>query len=227
MRDQTILYLSQTRFFAALEYEQLKDIAGQMRDQHYRKGERIFARGDRGDQVFLILDGRVKFSVLNSEGRELTFSHSLAGELFGEIAVLDGSPRSANAVAISDTHVKSLSRSRFKTLQQSYPVISSAIIDLLCERMRWLSDHIEGVSLLSIDIRLARFLLLEVERQENVDNKIVLEITQTELAMLLGASRPKVNVALSALEASGAIRRDGGVMYFDKNLLEQAGGSLG
>ena len=223
MCDQIIQYLSQTRFFGALERNQLEEIAAQMRDHRYRKGELIFSRGDQGDQVFLIMTGRVRFSVLNSEGRELTFSHSIDGELFGEIAVLDGSPRSANAVAISDTHVKSLSRSRFKVLQQSFPVISSSIIELLCERMRGLSDHIEGISLFSIDIRLARFLLLEIERQENPDNKIELEITQTELAMLLGASRPKVNVALSALEASGAIRREGATMHCDKALLEQAG----
>ncbi|MDB4224086.1 Crp/Fnr family transcriptional regulator [Granulosicoccus sp.] len=223
MCEQIIHYLSQTRFFAALEKDQLKEVAAQMRDQHYRKGELIFSRGDQGDQVFLIMKGRVRFSVLNSEGRELTFSHSVDGELFGEIAVLDGSPRSANAVAINDTHVKSLSRSRFKTLQQSFPVLSSSIIELLCERMRVLSDHTEGISLFSINIRLARFLLLEIERKDNIDSKIELEITQAELAMLLGASRPKVNVALSALEASGAITREGSSIRWDKALLEQAG----
>ena len=215
MCEQIIHYLSQTRFFAALEKDQLKEVVAQMRDQHYRKGELIFSRGDQGDQVFLIMKGRVRFSVLNSEGRELTFSHSVDGELFGEIAVLDGSPRSANAVAINDTHVKSLSRSRFKTLQQSFPVLSSSIIELLCERMRVLSDHTEGISLFSINIRLARFLLLEIERKDNIDSKIELEITQAELAMLLGASRPKVNVALSALEASGAITREGSTIRWD------------
>lgn len=223
MSEKIVQYLSNTRFFAALEPYQIEKIAVLMRDQHFRKGELVFSRGDIGDQVYLIMKGRIKFSVLNSEGRELTFSHSIEGELFGEIAVLDSSTRSANAIAISDVHLMSLSRTRFKVIQQEYPAISSSIIDLLCERIRGLSDHIEGVSLFSIDIRLARFLLMEMEKQELTEGKIELDITQAELAMLLGASRPKVNVALSGLEAMGAIRREGSFIYCKKDLLEQAG----
>ena len=222
MPNKIVNHLSKTRFFTELDHEQLNDIASQMRDQRFRSGERIFARGDKGEHVYLVMDGRVRLSVINSDGRELTFSHAQIGELFGEIAVLDGSPRSANAMAISDTHLKSLSRSQFKAIQQTYPQISTSIIELLCERMRGLSNHAEGISLFSIEIRLARYMLSELERQANSDSRIVFDITQSELGLLLGASRPKINFALSALQDSGAIRRDGNTIHCDKTLLEQA-----
>ena len=101
-----------------------------MRDARYRAGQSIFERGDPGNVMYLVLEGRVRLSVSTAEGRELSFTHAVAGDIFGEIAALDRSPRSANASALTDVRMKSLRsfrpasayRRKSRSIQERYRI---------------------------------------------------------------------------------------------------------
>src|SRR5262249_32890079 len=204
--------LGRTRLFRSLDLPSRQAIAQEMRDVRYSAGQTIFARGDPGNTIYLVLEGRVRLSVSTAEGRELSFAHALAGDIFGEIAALDGSPRSANAGALTDVRMKSLAASALHRLIAAHPALSMSVIEFLCSRLRDVSDHLEDVALFSVERRLARFLLHESSRrgrQSGGAMRITLGMSQGELALLVGASRPKVNTALTMLEELGAITRQG------------------
>src|SRR5690554_2189391 len=101
--------LLNTKLFGKLDDASRLDVAKQMRETAFGAGQSIFARGDSGKEVYLVLDGRVRLSVLSSEGRELTFSHAGPGDVFGEIAALDGGLRTADATAVTPVKAMTLS----------------------------------------------------------------------------------------------------------------------
>jgi len=215
--------LSRTGLFGSISPSLCEAIAQEMRDARYRAGQSIFERGDPGNVIYLVLEGRVRLSVSTAEGRELSFAHALAGDIFGEIAALDGSPRSANAGALTDVRMKSLAAAALHRLIAAHPALSKSVIEFLCSRLRDVSDHLEDVALFSVERRLARFLLHEASRrgrQSAGAMRITLGMSQGELALLVGASRPKVNTALTMLEDLGAITRQGSEIICDLEALE-------
>ncbi len=176
----------------------------------YAGGETLFVRGDPADGVHWVVSGTVRLSILNQKGDELTFELARRGNVFGEIAALDVQTRSASAVAISDTETIFLAASRLHALIAKNPEIAIGVIRFLCHRIRKVSDHFESVSLFSLEARLANFLLNEA-RLRNSD-RFALGMTQSELAMLLGATRQRVNMAFRSLEDGGAIARKGNAL---------------
>ena len=209
--------LKKTKLFGGLDTEVLKQVGKQMRPINFGSGQLIFERGDEGKDIYLILSGRVRLSVLSSEGRELSFAHPGPGEIFGEMAVLDGGPRSAHATAVSKVEIMALSRSAFDQLLLSQPKLGRAVIEFLCALLRKADDQFESVALHRIEVRLARFLLTLVKEQHGAKPaprpSVTFGLSQSELALHLGASRPKVNAALMLLEEREAIvRNDGGIV---------------
>ena len=203
--------LGSTTLFGKIDEASRIEVARQMREASYGAGQAIFARGDTAKDVYLVLEGRVRLSVLSSEGRELTFSHAAEGDVFGEIAALDGGLRTADATAVNAVKAMTLSHTTLKRLAQTSPSFGEAVIAFLCSRIRETDLQLEGVALHRIEVRLARF-LLGLLRQRNGEAKsgrgtVDLGMSQGELALLLGASRPKVNAALTLLEDMEAIRR--------------------
>lgn len=187
------------------------DVARQMREASFHSGQSIFARGDIGKDVYLVTEGRVRLSVLSSEGRELTFSHAGPGDVFGEIAALDGGRRTADATAVTPVRAMTLSHTALLRLLEESRGFAQAMITFLCARIRETDIQLEGVALHRIEVRLARFLLGMLKQREGAitaaREKIDIGMSQGELALLLGASRPKVNAALTLLEEMDAIRR--------------------
>ena len=218
----TLELLARTPLFGSIPTSLREEIAREMRDTRYRAGQSIFERGDPGNLIYLVLEGRVRLSVSTAEGRELSFTHAIAGDIFGEIAALDGSTRSAGASALTDVKLKSLAASALHRLIATHPPICKSIIEFLCGRLRDVSDHFEDVALFSVENRLARFLLHESSvrgRQTGQKVRIKLGMSQSELALLIGASRPKVNTALTTLEDFGAITRVGNEIECDLTIL--------
>jgi CRP-like cAMP-binding protein len=212
--------LSGTGLFRDQPADVLTAAVAMMQERRHAAGTQIFARGDPGDSLFLILSGRVRISILTPDGRELSFSHAVAGDIVGEIAVLDGSPRSANATALSDVTALRLSAQDFNRLIDWHPSLARAAIRLLCRRLRELSDHLEDIALLPLPARLARFFLNRLDGQPGgrlpgTAARVSLNISQGELALLVGASRPKVNAALMTLAQAGAVVRDGNAFVCD------------
>ncbi len=211
--------LCNTKLFGNLDDDSRLEIARQMREASFSAGQSIFARGDIGKEVYLVLEGRVRLSVLSSEGRELTFSHAARGEVFGEIAALDGGLRTADATAVSAVKAMTMSHTTLKRLVQTSPPFAEAAIAFLCSRIRETDLQLEGVALHRIEVRLARFLLGMLRQRSGEGRsgreKIDLGMSQGELALLLGASRPKVNAALTLLEDLEAISRQDSLIDCD------------
>ena len=215
--------LKKTLLFGRLDEADIAAVASQMREVRYSAGQSIFARGDQGTDIFLVIEGRVRLSILTAEGRELSFNHAVAGDIFGEIAALDGGERSADATALVDTRMTVLAMAALDRMMVDKPTLARAVIGFLCHRLRNVSDHLENVALFPVEARLARFLLHALgpapAGQEMGSQRLTLGISQTELALLLGASRPKVNAALAVLESTGAVQRSGQVLVCDRELL--------
>jgi len=212
-KTKIVELLGNTQLFGTLEQADQRAVAEEMREVTFATNQVIFARGDVGREIYLVVEGRVRLSVLTAEGRELSFAHAEPGAIFGEIAMLDEGTRSADATAVNKVTALSLSKPSFKRLVDTRPVVGEAAIGFLCSRVREADQQLEAIALYPIEGRLARF-FLAAARQKSPDSdegqvEIELPMSQSELALLIGASRPKVNTALSLLEASGALKRDG------------------
>ena len=217
----TLELIAETPLFAGLGAQDLEEIAAAVHERRFGKGELVFARGDPGDRIYIVREGRVRLSIATSEGRELSFQVAGPGEMFGEIAVLDGHPRSAEAVALGLATCLTLERRDFQLLRERRPAITEATIAFLCRRLREVSDKLEGVALYPLETRLARFLLASVGERDPAKSRVALELpfSQSELALLIGASRQKINAALGALEAAQAIRRTQDRLFCDRERL--------
>lgn len=220
--QRAVRLLAGTELFKSLAADDLAVCAARFRAARFAKGEMLFGRGDAGTHLYLVADGQVRLAIATSEGRELSFQIAVTGDLFGEIAVLDGSPRSAEATALTPVTAYTLERDVFRELWSTYPAIASAVISFLCWRLRDASDRLEAIALYPMEVRLARFLLIALgDRQAPPGRRVPLELgfSQGELALLLGASRPKINVALGVLENAGAVKRTSDRLFCDPTKL--------
>jgi len=205
--------LARTALFGALDQQDRTDIAGRMRRVQFEPDQMIFSRGDPGRDIYLVIEGRIRLSVLSSDGRELSFDHAGPGHVFGEIATLDGGERTAGATAISRVQAMSLPQKALMDLIENNPKVATAAIRFLCQRLRDTDQRLEAIALHRIEVRLARLMLSALKLQSATVKggkaKLDLGMSQGELALLIGASRPKVNIALTLLEDTGAITRQG------------------
>jgi CRP/FNR family transcriptional regulator, cyclic AMP receptor protein len=212
--------LGRTILFKSLAERDRQLVARQMVAAAFAPEQLIFARGDPPDDIYLVLKGRVRLSVFSLDGRMLSFKHAEPGDTFGEIGPLDGGARTADATALTQVEVMSLERAKLNALLEGNPRVARAAIKFLCARLRETSELAEGIALHSIEMRLARFLLSALKRQHGdgpaIHAFIELGITQGELALLIGASRQKVNAALNTLEQAGAIRRTRTRLFCDE-----------
>ena len=175
--------------------------------------------------MHLVVEGRVRLSVLSAEGRVLSFNHANRGDIFGEIATLDGQARTADATALTQVITMTLTRASLWRLMEAKSLLAHAAVAFLCRRLRATSEQIEAIALHTIEVRLARFLLaaLALRGQGEAGMQPIaldLGMSQTELGLLLGASRSKVNEAMAALEQVGAVHRSEGRVACNQRALQ-------
>jgi CRP-like cAMP-binding protein len=210
--------LASTDLFNVLAEDDLAACAASFRIVRFAKGQVLFGRGDVATHLYVVAEGQVRLAIATSEGRELSFQIAAVGDLIGEIAVLDGGLRTAEATALTAVTSYALERNAFRELWSAHPGISNAVISFLCWRLRNVSDRLEAIALYPMEVRLARFLLVALGGRQGLPGRRVpleLGFTQGELAMLLGASRPKINLALGELEKVGAIGRTSDRLFCD------------
>jgi CRP/FNR family transcriptional regulator, cyclic AMP receptor protein len=220
--------LGRTAIFGPLGQPDRVAVAGQMLKSELQPGQIVFARGDAGRNVYLVVSGSVRLSVFSADGRLLSFKHANAGDIFGEIAALDGGRRTADAVALTRVVAMTLTKEQLDRLIETNPRVARAAIGWLCQRLRDTSAQAEAIALHPVEVRLARYLLSRMmpapsgspaagpsDRKATID----LGISQGELASLIGASRQKVNAALGLLEDAGAVSRMGRRLACDPALL--------
>lgn len=228
VKDDIAALIAGSAFFGGLMQgmppARLDALLRAFRPARFDAGQQVFARGERGDFLLVIAQGRVRLSLVSEDGRELSVRHGVRGDVLGELALLDGQPRSADAVALTPLSTYLLYRADLDALLREMPELSSRIIIFLCARLRATTDQLEAIALHPIEARLARFLLVALGGSKAEPGKRVpleLGFSQSELAQLLGASRPKVNGALALLESMGAIRRTPDRLFCDPALLAQ------
>jgi CRP-like cAMP-binding protein len=218
-----------TTLFGGLDAPALRTLLGAMREVRFAARQTMFTREDAGTSLLVLLEGRVRVSVVNSEGRELTFRFAERGDVLGEIAVLDGGQRTADCVAVTPVRAMTITPAALWRLIEAEAPLARAVITFLCKRLRDTSDQLEGIALYKIEARVARFLLSALRLAgadlEEEEVALDLEVTQNEMALLLGTGRPKVNVALSALEDQGALERRGDRLLCRPEVLKDIAGA--
>jgi CRP/FNR family transcriptional regulator, cyclic AMP receptor protein len=223
--------LGKTAFFGPLEHADRLAIARQMAKTEFQPNETVFARGDAGRDVYLVVAGCVRLSVFSADGRLLSFKHANPGDVFGEIAALDKGRRSADAVALTSVVAMTLAQDELEKIIVSNPRVAHAAIAWLCRRLRDTSEQVKTIALHPVEVRLARYLLSRLapfdrdpaDGAERCGATATIEpgLSQSEIASLIGASRQKVNAALGFLEQAGAISRKGRRIACDPALLVQ------
>ena len=181
--------------------------------------ETLFNRGDEGDALYAVIDGLVRIWVGSDSGKELTFSIMEPGDVFGEIALLDGLPRTANATAQETTQLLVIQRSAFLSVLENDAQLGRHIIELLCERLRLKTDLLSDFAFAELPVRLARKLNDLVTAHAEIDGnsaRLGKRFSQTELAQMLGVSREAINKQLSAWSHKGIVStEEGGLTITD------------
>jgi CRP/FNR family transcriptional regulator, cyclic AMP receptor protein len=199
--------------FDALPQDALDDILLQASEKSVRRGQTLFQKGDEGTYMVAVLSGRIRISATSPEGREVTLNMIDAGEVFGDMALLDGKPRSADATALEDSNLMVVERRHFLPYLISSNDLALRMIDVLCERLRDTSETLGNFAMLDLPGRLARKLLnLAGEYGKPANGRIRLEIrlSHTDLGRFVGSSRESVNKQMRAWEEAGIVAREGG-----------------
>jgi CRP/FNR family transcriptional regulator, cyclic AMP receptor protein len=204
--------LANIPFFAGLERPALEHVASGMRSRRFRRGEVIFHIGDPGDALFVIVEGEVKISLPSETGDEAILATLRVGDVFGELALLDGAPRSASATAMSLTETVVLPRDRFRELIATEAGVRDALLASIAGELRRLTTHVEELHFLDITGRLAaRLVRLAQEggtRLSDGDIRLRTNLTQGDLAAMVGCTRQSVNKLLGQFTDDGLIRLD-------------------
>jgi CRP-like cAMP-binding protein len=202
--------LRRCALFAKVDDDTLELCASSLRVRRYRKNETIFHQGDPGDSLYIIESGSVKIVLPSPEGEEGAIIATLMrGDFFGELALLDGAPHSATAVAIAPTEALVLRRDRFDDLVETQPQLRKALFAGLVTELRRLTGHVEELHFLDLPGRLAsRIVRLASESQPGVTTDIRLDwpFTQSDLAAMIGGTRQTVNRLLADMTAQDLVR---------------------
>ncbi len=199
--------LSQIPIFASLGNEDRASLAERIVRQSFPKGSTLFRRGEPGNALYIIIRGQIRIFASTRQGNEITLALLGPGEFFGEMALLDGEPRSANAEAAEETEVHFLDRDNFFSFLMHKESALRAILRALSQRLRRTDDLLAEAYFLQISHRLARKLVELQERTATGDGASrPLRVTQRELAGMIGATRESVNKELNVLRKKGLVQ---------------------
>ena len=189
-------------------------------------GETIFPMGSPGDSMMAVLSGNVRISVTSAEGREIALAILSEHDVFGEIAMLDGKERTADARAVTPCTLAILERRDVLAFLARHPSAWSRLVEVLCSRLRDTDQHIAEIALLELPARLAKVLL----RMARVDatsapgrkQEVRIQLSQRELGNFVGAARESVNKCLRDWQRAGIVRIEiGQIAIADRATLEQ------
>lgn len=215
-RSNLFAVLSDAEMEAVLEFGKIRRAVAE---------ERIFAKGDPGDSLYVILRGRVAVQTESDEAKVMLLNILDTGALFGEIAMLDGGERTATVVAQEPTELLRIDRRDFMPFLSQRADLCIRLLGVLCERVRWTSAIIEDTVFLNVPRRLAKRILMLAQsygRPTEAGTRITTFVSQEDLANMLGVSRESVNKTLKSFQAAGAIiYRNGFIVVQDESFLDQ------
>lgn len=205
--------LADIPLFSVLDREERQALAAILMPRRILKGQPVFLQGDPGDEMYLLLEGRIRIACESLSGREITLDILKDGGFFGEMALLDGEPRSATALAEAPGQLLVLRRSDFQTFLHRSPKAAVALLAFLSRRLRAANDKIQDLALLTVRQRLAATLVnMALRDGENLkDGGVALPsgVSHKTLSGLLGTSRETVSRMCSELKDQGLIEQNG------------------
>jgi len=214
-RDRLRLPLARHALFRDVPAGLLDDLLKFASVRHLRGNEEIFAKGDVGNALCGVLTGRVCIYTVSPDGEEAILNVLEPGEIFGEIALLDGGPRTASARAMQAGDLLQIHRDHFVSLLHEHPELGVSIMSVLCGRIRMNVDFIENTVFLHLAARLAKRLITLAEVHGKPDPRgvrIAFKLSQQDLAHMVGATRERVNKELSPWRERGWIDVDEGMI---------------
>jgi CRP/FNR family transcriptional regulator, cyclic AMP receptor protein len=213
--------LKNTDLFAKLNPRQIERLAACVVSKSAPRGTSICAKGDPGTSLFVICRGQVKITSPSVDGHDAMLNSFGKGDIFGEIALLDGQTRSADAVAVTDCELFVIERRDFLPLIREEPEIALKMIEILCTKLRRTTEQAENLMFLSLPGRLAKALLrLSEGDSRTCERKAV--VTQKDLGNQIGMSRESTNRQLRIWEEQGLVRLErGGIVILSPHALER------
>ena len=212
-------------FFAGLSDQELEVLAESLGKRTFGKGMIIFHKGSPGQTLYIIESGKVRIFILSESGQEISVNIYGPGDVFGELALLDGLPRSAGAVVLEKTVTFTLHRDDFLRHLETYPRMAKSIMEVLSTRVRYDTAYAESLVFLDVCGRVAAKLLELADRygvQKEGAEEIELRLTQAELASWVGATRESVNKVLGTFRDHGLIEVKGQrITILDRRGLER------
>ena len=209
MEDKIAHIISNARIFGSLNSEDIKALAKMGEKRQWRKGSQIISEGDEGDAIYLVLSGKVKVVLYGEEGREIVLSTMKEGDIFGEMALFDGEPRSANVEAIEDAECFVIRGDNLLKYIKNHPAVALNFLSHLSRRLREADRKIGGLALLDVCGRIAHTLLGIANAGNGIQGKGVVTIerlTHEEIAAMIGSSREVVSRALKKMVQEGYVK---------------------
>jgi len=215
--------LGECALFRGLRSEERNSLVARAHVRRFAAGENIFLMDAPGDSMMAVLSGNVRISVPSPEGKEIVLAILHPGEVFGEIAVLDGKGRTADARALSECSLAVLDRREVLSFFERHPESWLRLVEVLCDRLRVTDQHIAEVALLELPARLAKAML----RMSTVEAGTAgaaprITLSQRELGNMVGASRESVNKCLSEWQRRGIVKmEDNFIRITNRSALEK------
>jgi CRP-like cAMP-binding protein len=202
--------------FSELADSELEQIRALARLQRYPARAVIVAQGDDSSDLFLVVDGRLRVSSSNANGDEVVLSIMGPGDVFGEMALLDGEPRSATVTTLEACQVLVIEARAFHALLRRMPALAASLMKVMARRIRDLTDRTQDVALLDVESHLAKIVLALAARfgdhRRSGETAITLRLSQQELASMVGATRELVNRRLRAWAQRGIVEQVSGAL---------------
>lgn len=223
--ERAVELLGRASLFRELPSEKLALLAERTTTRRYRRGQLIFHEGEPAHSLYLVAEGAVKVFLTSSEGDTVILVTLAPGDAFGELALVDGNPRSASAEALQDTVVLELGRDAFLSTLAEEPRVAEAVIATLGSILRRLTEQAADLVFLDLNGRIAKLLLqMSTDVGTDTDDGIELDLhlTQSEIASMVGGSRQSVNQVLRSFERRGYIAVKGkAILIKDQDALRR------
>jgi CRP-like cAMP-binding protein len=198
--------------FCDLEPEALDQLCRYAKQVTLKRGATLFSKGDPGNSLYAVVSGSVKMSITSSDGRSAILNLIGPGEIFGEISLLDGLVRSADAIANTNCEMFVIDRREFIPFVRSQPTLAMKFIELLCSRLRWTSDQVEQIILQNLPGRLASALIRLSEKHKAASGNRTIAITQQEISEMVGMTRESINKQLRVWAGRDWVRLEHGAI---------------
>ena len=195
--------------FTAIDDASAASLRASMSGVKLSRGQTLFKEGDAGDRLFVVVDGKLKLGTTSNDGRENLLSILGPGDMFGELSLFDPGPRTATATAVVDSKLLALANDQVIGWVKEHPQVSLQLLGRLAQRLRKANDVLSDLVFADVPGRVAKAIIELGERfgtREDDGLHVNHELTQEELAQLVGASRETVNKALADFATRGWIR---------------------